>query len=168
VAHDRRITTAKGRTVADKRLIISIFDAEADADEAAAALRHTGAVVDDAIGILVLDKHGKLKTHKVGASSGGKGAAAGAVVGLIGGPLGLGVSMAGGALLGKLHHKDIGLDDAQRDRLAAALRDGKAAVGVLADPDEVIAVESLLVGRGGETDAHELDAAILREAAEGA
>ena len=37
--------------MADKQLVISIFDAEADADAAADALRNTGAVVDDAIGI---------------------------------------------------------------------------------------------------------------------
>ena len=153
--------------MADKRLVISIFDAERDADEAAAALRRTGAVFDEAIGVLVLDEHGKLKTHKVGATSGGRGAVAGAVLGLLG-PIGLGVGAAGGALLGKLHHKDLGLEDADRDRLGAALRGGKAAVGVLADPDELVAVESILVERGGETNAHEFDTAVLREAAESA
>src|SRR6478736_5825653 len=122
----RRRDERKG-TVAEKRLVISIFAAETDADEAAAALRQARAVVDDAIGVLVLDEHGELKTHKVGATSGGKGAAAGAVLGL---------------LLGKLHHKDLGLDDADRDRLGDALRGGKAAVGVLADPEELVAVES--------------------------
>jgi uncharacterized membrane protein len=153
--------------MADKRLVISIFDAEADADEAAAALRQTGAVVDDAIGVLVLDERGALKTHKVGATSGGKGAAGGAVLALLG-PIGLGVGVAGGALLGKLHHKDLGLDDADRERLGAALRDGKAAVGVLADPDELVAVQSILVDSGGETEAHEFNEARLREAAESA
>ena len=93
--------------MAEKRLVISIFDAEADADEAAAALRDAGAVVDDAIGVLVLDERGELKTHKVGATSGGKGAAAGAVLALLG-PIGLGVGVVGGALLGKPHHKDSG------------------------------------------------------------
>lgn len=151
--------------MAEKRLVIAIFDAEADADGAAADLRETGAVVDDAIAVLVLDEDGKLKTHKVGATSGVKGAAAGAVLGLLG-PIGLGVGTAGGALLGKLHHKDLGLDDADRERLGGALRGGKAAVGVLADPDELVAVESLLVGRGGTTEAHELSEAALREAAE--
>ena len=153
--------------MAEKRLVISIFDAEADADEAAAALRDVGAVVDDAIGVLVLDERGELKTHKVGATSGGKGAAAGAVLALLG-PIGLGVGVVGGGLLGKLHHKDLGLDDADRERLGAALRGGQAAVGVLADPDELVAVESILVGRGGETEAHELNEAVLREAADSA
>jgi uncharacterized membrane protein len=153
--------------VAEKQLVISIFDAEADADEAAAAVRHSGAVYNDAIGVLVLDKRGELKTNKVGATSGGKGATAGAVLGLLG-PIGFGVGVAGGALLGKLHHKHLGLDDADRERLGDALRGGRAAVGVLAAPDELVAVESILVGRGGETEAHELEEAALREAAESA
>jgi uncharacterized membrane protein len=148
--------------MAEKRLVIAIFDAEADADNAAAAVRDARAVVDDAIGVLVLDERGELKTHKVGATSGGKGAAAGAVLAVLG-PIGLGVGVVGGALLGKLHHKDLGLDDADRDRLGAALRGGKAAVGVLAEPDELVGVESILVESGGETEAHELNEAIIRE-----
>jgi hypothetical protein len=146
-------------TVADKRLVISIFDAEADADAAAGALRSTGAVDDDAIGILVLDE--------VGPTSGGKGAAVGAVLGLLG-PIGLGVGVAGGALLGHLHHKSLGLDDADKDRLGIALRGGKAAVGVLADPDELVAIESILLDRGGETNAHAFDEAVLRDVTDGA
>jgi uncharacterized membrane protein len=151
--------------VAEKQLVISIFDTEDQADDAAAVLRDTHAAVYDAIGVLVLDDRGKLKAHKVGATSGGKGAAAGAVLGLLG-PIGFGVGAVGGALVGKLHHKDLGLDDDDRERLGAALRGGKAAVGVLADPDELVAVQSLLIGRGGETEAHEFDEAVLREAAE--
>jgi uncharacterized membrane protein len=151
--------------VDDKRLVIAIFDAEAAADEAAESLQRVGAAADDAIAVLVLDKDGDLKTHKVGATSGGKGAAAGLVLGLLG-PVGIGVGAAGGALLGKLHHKDLGLDDADRERLSAALRGGKAAIGVLADQDELVAVESILVGRGGVTEAHELDEAKLRDVAE--
>jgi len=153
--------------MAEKRLVIAIFDAEADADNAAAAVRDARTVVDDAIGVLVLDERGELKTHKVGATSGGKGAAAGAVLAVLG-PIGLGVGVVGGALLGKLHHKDLGLDDADRERLGAALRGGKAAVGVLAEPDELVAVESILVGHGGTMEAHEFDEARLREAAESA
>jgi len=153
--------------VAEKRLVISIFDGEADARAAAAALKDTRASVDDAVAVLVLDDSGELETHKTGTTSGGKGMAAGAVLGLLG-PVGLGIGVLGGGLLGKLHHKNLGLDDADRERISAALRGGKAAVGVLAGPEELVAVESILVGRGGETEAHELDEAALREAAESA
>jgi uncharacterized membrane protein len=103
----------------------------------------------------------------VGATSGGKGATAGLVLGLLG-PVGLGVGVAGGALLGKLHHKDLGLEDADRERLSAALRGGKSAVGVLADPDELVAVESILIDGGGTTESHEFEDAVLLEAAESA
>ena len=98
----------------------------------------------------MLDEHGELKTHKIGPTSGGKGAAVGAVLGLLG-PIGLGVGVAGGALLGHLHHKSLGLEDADRDRLGVALRGGKAAVGVLADPDELVAIESVF-SRPGRRD----------------
>jgi hypothetical protein len=153
--------------MADKRLIISIFDTEADAHAAAKALRDTRASADDPVAVLVLDDDGELKTHKTGTTSGGKGMAAGAVFGLLG-PVGLGIGVLGGGLIGKLHHKNLGLDDESRDRIASALRGGKAAVGVLADPEDLVAIESLLVGRGGDTDAHELDEAALREATESA
>jgi hypothetical protein len=153
--------------MAEKRLVISIFDAEVDAHAAAAALKDTRAAIDDAVAVLVLDKNGELKTHKTGTTSGGKGMAAGAVLGLLG-PVGLGIGVLGGGLVCKLHHKNLGLDDASRERIAAALHDGQAAVGVLAAPDELVAVESILVGRGGKTEAHELDEAALREAVESA
>jgi len=158
---------SKFDAVAQNRLIISIFDAEADAQAAAAALKGARLAVDDAVAVFVLDESGELKTHKTGTTSGGKGMAAGAVLGLLG-PVGLGIGVLGGGLVGKLHHKNLGLDDASRERIGAALRGGKAAVGVLADPEEVVAVESILVGRGGETDAHELDEAALREATDSA
>ena len=148
--------------MADKRLVIAIFETEAAADGAAERLKVTRVVVGDAIAVLVLDERGELKTNKIGATSGGKGAAAGAVLAVLG-PIGLGVGVVGGALLGKLHHKDLGLDDADRERLGAALRGGKAAVGVLAEPDELVGVESILVESGGETEAHELNEAIIRE-----
>src|SRR3954470_13757438 len=154
-------------TVAQKRLVFSIFDAEADAHAAAAALKDTRAAVDDAVAVFVLDDSGELKTHKTGTTSGGKGMAAGAILSVLG-PVGFGVGVLGGGLLGKLHHKNLGLDDASRERLGTALRGGKAAVGVVADPEELVAVESILVGRGGETEAHELDEAILREATKSA
>ena len=153
--------------MAHHRLVIAIFDAEAAANEAAGALRNARAFDNDAVAVLALDDHGKLKIHKVGTTSGGKGAVAGVVFGLLG-PVGFGVGMAGGALLGKLHHKDLGLDDADRERLTSALRDGKAAVGVVAEMDDLVAVESLLVGYGGTTESHEFDDAVLREAAKSA
>lgn len=70
--------------------------------------------------------------------------------------------------LGKLRHENLGLDGADRERLGTALRGGKAAVAALVDVEAVVPVQSILVGRGGETDAHELDEAALREAVDSA
>jgi uncharacterized membrane protein len=153
--------------VSDKRLVIAVFDTEAAANQAVDALKDTRAFNNDAIGVLVLDEDGKLKTHKAGTTSAGKGATGGLVLGLLG-PVGLGVGTIAGALVGKLHHKNLGLEDSDRERLSAALRGGKAAVGIVAAPDELIPVESILVGMGGTTESHEFEEAKLLEAAESA
>src|SRR5690242_18455741 len=52
--------------VAQKRLIISIFDGEADAHAAAAALKDARLAVDEAVAVFALDESGELKTHKTG------------------------------------------------------------------------------------------------------
>jgi uncharacterized membrane protein len=153
--------------VSDKRLVIAVFDTEAAANEAVDALKAARAFNKDAIAVLVLDEDGKLKTDKVGTTSASKGATGGLVLGLLG-PVGLGVGAIGGALVGKLHHKNLGLEDSDRERLSAALRGGKAAVGIVAEPDELIPVESILVGMGGSTKSHEFEEAKLLEAAESA
>ena len=150
-----------------KQLIISIFETEEGAYGAAKVLKDTGASVDDAMGVLTLDKRGDISTHKVGATSGGVGLAAGSVLALLG-PVGLGVGAIGGAVVGKLHHKHLGLTDADSQRLREALIDGGAALGVLAEQREVVPIESLLIDQGGETNTHAYDEAVLREAVEGA
>ena len=155
-------------TVAEKRLVISIFDAEADADEAGGrAARHAARSSTtrsaSSSSTSAASSRPTRSARRAAARARRPGPSSGSW-----GPSGLGVGVVGGALVGKLHHKDLGLDDADRERLGAALRGGKAAVGVLADPDELVAVESILVGHGGQTEAHELDEAALREAAESA
>ena len=94
------------------------------------ALKDSGITEGDAIGILALDSHGKLKQDKVGARSTGKGAAVGGVLVLLGRrPSGSGPRRRGS---GALHHKSLGLSDADKARLNVELTGGKAAVGVLA------------------------------------
>ena len=62
--------------------------------------------------------------------------------------------MVGGSLLGTLHHKGLGLDDNDRDRIAAELRGGKAAVGVLAPAQDAGAVSAELADLGGVPEIH--------------
>ena len=59
-------------------------------------------------------------------------------------------ALAGGAL-GGLHHKGLGIDGAERDQIAAALKDGRAAVGALVADTEASAVSDKLGELGGDT-----------------
>src|SRR5262249_24379678 len=103
----------------------------------------------DAIGVLVLDEHGEVKTEKVGSHSSGKGAGIGVVLGLLG-PVGLVAGAVGGGLLGLMHHEGLGLTADDRDQIAEQLQGGKAAVGVLAGMEEGLAIEAELSTLGGD------------------
>ena len=67
-----------------KILTLALFDSEAAADTAAAALKDSGVAKHDEIGILALDDDGKIKMDKVGARSTAAGAGVGAVLWLLG------------------------------------------------------------------------------------
>lgn len=153
--------------MADRQLILAVFPDELAADNAAVALKESSIAGGDAIGILALDANGKLKQDKVGTRSTGKGAAIGGVLTLLG-PVGLGVGVVGGAAVGALHHKNLGLSDADKARLTTELTSGKAAVGVLTKYDTAPAISTELTQLGGVPESHELtDEALEAAAAEG-
>src|SRR5207302_7201698 len=118
-------TPPKGPTVANKQLVLSVFPDELAADDAAVALKKSDIAHGDAIGILVLDAKGKLKQDKVGSHSTGKGAAIGGVIAVTTTAL-LGPAVLAGAAVGALHHKNLGLSDADKARLSVDLNAGKA------------------------------------------
>ena len=89
----------KVNAMSDRTLVLAIFDNEATADNAAAALKDSGLTSTDAIGVLAVDATGKLKEEKVGARSTGKGAGIGAALFLLG-PAAIGVGVLGGAAAG--------------------------------------------------------------------
>ena len=153
--------------MSDKQLILAVFPDELAADNAAVALKDSGITEGDAVGILVLDADGELKQDKVGARSTGKGAAIGGVLLLLG-PAALGVGIIGGAAAGALHHKNLGLSDADKARLTAELTAGKAAVGVLADFETAPVISDRLTELGGAPEAHELSDEAVEAAAAGA
>ena len=128
-------------------VVLAIFNDEMSADEAAALLKESRLAKGDAIGVLALDEKGELKAEKVGKRSWGKGGGIGAVVALVT-PVGLAAGLIGGGLLGALHHKNLGLSDADRERLHRELEGGKAAVGVLAPVAEAAVVADFLEGAG--------------------
>jgi hypothetical protein len=149
--------------MSNKTVVLAIFSNEAAADTAAETLKDSGVAKRDAIGVLVLDEKGKIKAEKVGKRSLGKGAGIGVALALVT-PVGLGVGLIGGGLLGALHHKNLGLGEADRDRIGRELEGGKAAVGVLAPVSETSVVASKLTDLGGMTEAHQVSDEALEEA----
>jgi uncharacterized membrane protein len=139
--------------MADKTLIISTFENEELADRTVALLKDYGLADHDAIGVLALDEHGALKIDKIGARSTGKGVGVGAVLWILG-PVGMTAGLVGGALVGALHHKGLGLDEADRDRIAKELEGGRAAIGVLTESDKVAPIVAQLDSAGGTTETH--------------
>jgi hypothetical protein len=65
--------------------------------------------------------------------------------------------MVGGGILGHFHHRGLGLTDADRERIAAELAGGKAAIGVLVEEDpEAAMISSKLTELGGVAEVHEV------------
>jgi len=139
--------------MSDKQLVLATFANEGAADAAVASLKAWDKADDDiklnAVGVLVLDDKGKIKTQKLGKRSVGKGAGIGLVLAVIA-PPSLLVGALGGGLLGALHRKGLGMSAEDRDRLAGELQGGKAAVGVLAKDVEASVVAAKLKELGGE------------------
>jgi len=150
------------------QVVLATFADEAAADAAVAALKEWDKIDDEvklnAIGVLVLDENGNLKKEKVGSRSIGKGAGAGVVLALLT-PVGLAAGIIGGAVLGALHHKGLGLSAEQQDKLAGDLAGGKAAVGVLAKDEIADAVSAKLAELGGDVEAHVVSDEAMAEAA---
>ena len=117
-----------------KTVVLAIFPDEIAADDSVESLKAWDKADDDvklnAIGVLVLGDNGKVKTHKLVERSVGKGAGIGLLLAVVAPPTLLAGAI-GGGVLGAFHHKGLGLNGADRERLADSLRDGKAAVGVL-------------------------------------
>ena len=137
----------------DKQVVLAIFPDEAAADAAAQSLKDWDKLDDDvklnAIGVLVADENGKIKTHKLGRRSWGKGAGIGVVLAALTPPGLLAGALAGG-VLGGLHHKGLGIDSDERDEIASALESGRAAVGALVAETEAASVADKLTELGGE------------------
>jgi uncharacterized membrane protein len=138
--------------MSDKQVVLATFKDEATADAAVESLKAWDKADDDikanAVGVLVLDDQGKLKTRKLGRRSTGKGAGIGLVLAVIAPPT-LVAGVLGGGVLGALHKKGLGLTDEDRNRIAAQLTEGKAAVGVLAANVEASAISAKLTELGG-------------------
>ena len=155
--------------MSDKQVVLAVFKDEAAADAAVESLKAWDKADDDikanAIGVLVLDDKGKVKTHKLGKRSTGKGAGIGLVLAVIAPPT-LVAGVLGGGVLGALHHKGLGLKGEDRDRIAAELTDGKAAVGVLAAEVDASAISGKLAELGGTSEVLSVSEEAVAEVAE--
>src|SRR5215475_7615606 len=149
--------------MSNKTVVLAIFNDEVAADTAATSLKDAGVAKGDAIGVLVLNEKGELKADKVGKRSWGKGAGIGAVVALVT-PVGLAGGLIGGGLLGALHHKNLGLVEADRERIRRELEGGKAAIGVLAPVAEAAVVADKLSELGGTAETYLVSDEAVEEA----
>ena len=154
--------------MSDQQLVLAIFADEAAADGAVVSLENWDAALEShrlaAIGVLVVDEAGKIKEHKLGARSSGKGAAIGMLLAVVAPPTLL-AGMVGGAVRGHFHHKGLGLTSEDRERIGGELQGGKAAVGVLVISDDVAAVSAWLTELGGAVEVHEASVEAVEAAA---
>lgn len=144
----------------NKNVIIAYFPSAAAAEGASESLRMWDKANDDiklgGVGILTTE-NGEIKVQNVGAKASGTGAKAGVLLGVVAGILSGGVTVVGGALaglvggsvLGSLKHKNLGLDDGDIDMLKTELTNGKAALVVTADDDEVYPTKTKIEEFGG-------------------
>ena len=67
-------------------------------------------------------------------------------------------------MAGALHHKNLGLSDADKARLTVDLNAGKVAVAVMAHSDTAPAISDKLTQLGGASESHELSDEALETA----
>ena len=152
-----------------KQLVLVYFGNEGAADEAVNAVKQwdkaTKEIKLGAIGILVKDKDGKVKTHKVGKRNTGVGAILGVIAAVLSGGISLLGGIVGGGVIGALFHKGLGISKDQMVKIDGYLNDGKAAVGVLVKADEVEAVTTKLTELGGmAAESYEVSEEVVEEA----
>ena len=150
-----------------KQLVLAFFENEAAADQAVDAVKQWDKASKEiklgAIGILVKDDKGKIKTHKLGKRKTGTGA----VIFALGAALTGGALLAGavfGGIVGSFFRKGLGLSKDDLARIGGELDGGKAAVCILAAPDEAAAVSAKLAELGGKPESHDLSDEVVQEA----
>lgn len=152
-----------------QQLVLVYFGNEGAADEAVNAVKQwdkaTKEIKLGAIGILVKDKSGKVKTQKVGKRNTGVGALLGVIAAVLSGGITLLGGIVGGGIIGALFHKGLGISREQMTKIDGYLNDGKAAVGVLVKADEVEAVTTKLTELGGmAAESFEVSEEVVEEA----
>jgi hypothetical protein len=154
--------------MAKQQLVLAFFDNEAAADAAVNAVKQWDKASKEiklgAIGVLVKDDKGKIKTHKLGARKTATGAVLfGLATILTGGATVLAGAVFGG-IVGSFFRKGLGMSKDDLARIDTALDGGKAAVGILAAPAEAAAVAAKLAELGGQPESHDVSEEVVQEA----
>ena len=154
--------------MAKQQLVLAFFEKEAAADAAVEAVKQWDKASKEiklgAIGILVKDDKGKIKTHKLGKRKTGTGAVLFGLAAVLTGGASLLAGAVFGGIVGSLFRKGLGISKDDLARIDGELNDGKAAVCILAAPDEAAAVSAKLAELGGQPESHELSEEVVQEA----
>jgi uncharacterized membrane protein len=152
-----------------KQLVLAFFDNEAAADQAVDAVKQWDKASKEvklgAIGVLVKDDNGKIKTHKLGKRKTGTGAVLFGLAAVLTGGASLLAGVVFGGIVGSFFRKGLGMSKDDLARLDGELTGGKAAVCILAAPDEAAAVAAKLTELGGKPEAYEVSEEVVQEAA---
>ncbi len=161
----------------NKHLVIALFDNEVTADNAVESLKSwdkaNEAIKLGAIGVLVKDKDGKIKDHKLGKRDTVEGAGVGLVLGIIAAVLSGGITLLGGivggailgGVVGTFIHRGLGMSEEDLNKLGTHLDAGRAAVGVIVEKGEVKDTAAKMTELGGKVETYEVKAEALQEAA---
>jgi hypothetical protein len=154
--------------MAKKQLVLAFFANEAAADAAVNAIKGWDKASKDvklgAIGVLVKDDKGKIKTHKLGKRKTGTGAVLFGLAAVLTGGASLLAGAVFGGIVGSFFRKGLGMSKDDLARIDGELNGGKAAVCILAAPDEAAAVSAKLAELGGQPESHEVSEEVVQEA----
>lgn len=154
--------------MANKQLVLAFFESEAAADYAVDQIKQWDKASKEiklgAIGILVKDDKGKIKTHKLGKRKTGTGAIFFGLAAVLTGGATLLAGAVFGGVVGSFFRKGLGMSKDDLARIDGELDGGKAAVCILAAPDEAAAVTAKLTELGGITESHEVSEEVVQEA----
>ena len=154
--------------MAKQQLVLAFFGNEAAADEAVNAVKQWDKASKEiklgAIGVLVKDDKGKIKTHKLGKRKTGTGAVLFGLAAVLTGGASLLAGAVFGGIVGSFFRKGLGMSKDDLARIDGELNGGKAAVCILAAPDEAAAVSAKLAELGGQPESHEVSEEVVQEA----
>jgi uncharacterized membrane protein len=159
-------------------MVVAYFANEDIALGAAEHIKNWDDANDDiklgAIAVLTLNPDsGEIESKDVGQRNTKRGALWGTAIGATVGILSAGIALipglllgaGGGSVVGAMSHKDVGMTDEDRARMADKLRGGGAALAVMADDFEVAATKAEMTRYGGTPESYGIPEATVKSIA---